>query len=702
MRLISMSLRNFCQHAKLDLDFPSGILAIGGPNGAGKSNCVKAIFAALTGIFGRNDGVITDNINSGCGEKEESYISLTFSVGETTAVITRNLRPNKRSLVINGGDPITSMKEVNATVEGLIGVRLEILSDYIFVDQLKMLGVFDLAKSEKFQHLQTLYGLEKSETCYEELNKKSLGIEVFKPSETLESVSVQLEEKKLDLAESKKAMAANSHLNLDDSDVKSMLSLTISKKHGKSMIKSNIGKIRELEPQIEELKKIIAHLSESKEVLLKSFPDSINLEELTRIKKEWETIDNFDKVRAENLKERDIIEAQIISLGSPPDKEINYMSSDGVDFSNLSILLGTVSSKEENLEKLLSKKECPVCGSTGEILIKAMHDISASIQEIKPKLNSMKMAWDKSRAFDKALHKYESEVSSIQNRLQKVNFNLGIQRPEVPRIDKLDVFGAIDKYHSFRKSIVDIDASIFRSTAELNRSESSKSTMAAQVSEASTFCDMLEDYESQEALLNAEMNSIHKNKEIKIRIEEKIKSLEDQVFYLCGRHDKIKADMEESSVNSMVRLHLDDLKGIMHRDNLPKHLTVNYLRSTVKKLNGYLDDFSVKFSVMVDDDLTFWATLSDGTVIAASRLSGGEKVVLSLAFRLAVQSDLNGINLLVLDEPTVCLDDDNIACLEKAFDRLRAMSKSSGLQVIVVSHESAIERMCDHTFTLNR
>jgi DNA repair exonuclease SbcCD ATPase subunit len=76
--------------------------------------------------------------------------------------------------------------------------------------------------------------------------------------------------------------------------------------------------------------------------------------------------------------------------------------------------------------------------------------------------------------------------------------------------------------------------------------------------------------------------------------------------------------------------------------------------------------------------------------------------VLSLAFRLAVQSDLNGINLLVLDEPTVCLDDDNIACLEKAFDRLRAMSKSSGLQVIVVSHESAIERMCDHTFTLNR
>jgi DNA repair exonuclease SbcCD ATPase subunit len=697
-----MSLRNFCQHSKLDLNFPSGILAIGGPNGAGKSNCVKAIFAALTGIFGRNDGVITDNINSGCGEKEESYISLTFSVGETVAVITRNLRPNKRSLVLNGGDPITSMKEVNATVEGLIGVRLEILSDYIFVDQLKMLGVFDLAKSEKFQHLQTLYGLEKSETCYEELNKKSLGIEVFKPSETLESISVQLEEKKRDLAEAKIAMAANSHLNLDDSYVKTRLSLTISKKHGKNIIKSNIGKIRELEPQIEELKKIIANLSESREDLLKSFPDSINLEELTRIKKEWETIDNFDKVRAENLKERDIIEAQIVSLGSPPDKEINYMSSDGVDFSNLSILLGTVSSKEENLEKLLSKKECPVCGSTGDILIKAMHDISVSIQEIKPKLNSMKMAWDKSRAFDKALYKYESEASSIQSRLQKVNFNLSIQRPEVPRIDKIDVFGAIDKYHSFRKSIADIDASILRSTAELNRSESSKSTMAAQVSEASTFCDMLEDYESQEALLNAEMNSIHKNKEIKIRIEEKIKSLEDQVFYLCGRHDKIKADMEESSVNSMVRLHLDDLKSIMHRDNLPKHLTVNYLRSTVKKLNGYLDDFSVKFSIMVDDDLTFWATLSDGTVIAASRLSGGEKVVLSLAFRLAVQSDLNGINLLVLDEPTVCLDDDNIACLEKAFDRLRAMSKSSGLQVIVVSHESAIERMCDHTFTLNR
>ena len=54
----------------------------------------------------------------------------------------------------------------------------------------------------------------------------------------------------------------------------------------------------------------------------------------------------------------------------------------------------------------------------------------------------------------------------------------------------------------------------------------------------------------------------------------------------------------------------------------------------------------------------------------------------------------------LLDEPTVCLDDDNIECLETAFNRLRAMSKSSGLQVLVISHEKAVERMCDHTLSL--
>jgi exonuclease SbcC len=139
----------------------------------------------------------------------------------------------------------------------------------------------------------------------------------------------------------------------------------------------------------------------------------------------------------------------------------------------------------------------------------------------------------------------------------------------------------------------------------------------------------------------------------------------------------------------------------MHKSNLPKRLTVNYLKKTVVKMNEYLEDFNAPFRIYSDDELVFWAKFNDGRKLPAARLSGGEKVVLALAFRLAVQFGVAaGVNLLVLDEPTVGLDDDNIECLATAFNRLRAMSKSSGLQVLVVSHEKAMERMCDHTLSL--
>ena len=82
--------------------------------------------------------------------------------------------------------------------------------------------------------------------------------------------------------------------------------------------------------------------------------------------------------------------------------------------------------------------------------------------------------------------------------------------------------------------------------------------------------------------------------------------------------------------------------------------------------------------------------------VPAERLSGGQKVELSLAFRFAIYDLFSGnLGLLVLDEPTVFLDTDRIDSVCRLMTMVRSYSQSAGLQVIVVTHEQRLAEVCD-------
>ena len=56
LRLKTLELQWYCQHAHLVWNFQPGLIGICGPNGAGKSNAINAVYAALTGDFSRQAG----------------------------------------------------------------------------------------------------------------------------------------------------------------------------------------------------------------------------------------------------------------------------------------------------------------------------------------------------------------------------------------------------------------------------------------------------------------------------------------------------------------------------------------------------------------------------------------------------------------------------------------------------------------------
>ena len=102
-----------------------------------------------------------------------------------------------------------------------------------------------------------------------------------------------------------------------------------------------------------------------------------------------------------------------------------------------------------------------------------------------------------------------------------------------------------------------------------------------------------------------------------------------------------------------------------------------------------------------EDDLSFSAHKPNGVVEPADRLSGGEKVVLALSFRLAINSLFGGeVGMMVLDEPTAGLDEHNLGCLADVLAKLCDLTRKKGQQIIMITHEARLQRVFDNVIHL--
>ena len=147
--------------------------------------------------------------------------------------------------------------------------------------------------------------------------------------------------------------------------------------------------------------------------------------------------------------------------------------------------------------------------------------------------------------------------------------------------------------------------------------------------------------------------------------------------------------------------HIERVRSVLHRNALPTSAAKRGLQIVESHVNALLQSFEAGFQVTVDDRLTFVATLKNGYVQPAYRLSGGQRVLLSLAFRVAIgEIFASDLRLLCLDEPTVWLDDRSMRCLETAFRYLRQVAVATGLQVIMITHERSLDHLFDKVISL--
>src|SRR5687768_8975726 len=90
MRLLSLSMRNFRQHAHTEIAFRPGLTGIIGPNGAGKSTILEAIARAIYGASaarGTNDTIKFAR----AGARSRVEVDLAFGLGAHEFRVIRTL-----------------------------------------------------------------------------------------------------------------------------------------------------------------------------------------------------------------------------------------------------------------------------------------------------------------------------------------------------------------------------------------------------------------------------------------------------------------------------------------------------------------------------------------------------------------------------------------------------------------------------------
>jgi len=163
--------------------------------------------------------------------------------------------------------------------------------------------------------------------------------------------------------------------------------------------------------------------------------------------------------------------------------------------------------------------------------------------------------------------------------------------------------------------------------------------------------------------------------------------------------------VEKKTVEEKQQAKLDNVKRARdwyHYNEGPRLVSQRMLQDLTLSVNDYLAQFDAPFVVVADEDeCGFRCQFIDGRFVpdplpTAHMLSGGQKVTLAFALIIAIYMSYGGqLGFLSLDEPTAYLDDNNIGHMGELLEKVGAVARNKGLQILMATHEKAIMPFLD-------
>jgi len=205
-------------------------------------------------------------------------------------------------------------------------------------------------------------------------------------------------------------------------------------------------------------------------------------------------------------------------------------------------------------------------------------------------------------------------------------------------------------------------------------------------------------------------------------MSKKISSIEGEVRQLDNIYTSYQQDLKakkdriaeiEERVEKADKLKsfcqdVEEVKNAFSRDGVQREIRKRVAPLISESALSYLDRFNLDIeSIDIDEDFDIKLWKNNNTVSIAS-ISGGEKVAVAIAVRLAIANVLSDkISAIIMDEPTTNLDGERINDLAEILKNFSASIVSNEMdipvvQLIIITHQEELENIADTIYRIEK
>ena len=664
MRLRKLSLTNFCQHRNSTIEFADGINLIVGPNGSGKSNLLRAIQFAFTGVLDKRTKASA--ITIGCEDSHASVV-LDFEWQNRVFRISRNLHNLGAYISDVGHDEIVAqgVTEVNSWLRTHTGFSNETI-DYFLIPQ----GCVDefLSKTgngrlELFlRYISELIVFEKiweklgeviDRIEFEVIPGLPFGAKVARKRQWLLN---KLERKKAYLEKIIPQLEKELQNSIEDQEYH----------QAQRTINNHKVKILQIDLELSQLQKEL----DANKIIAKQLTALCGT--VVEIDQKLNSVVSQLAIVKNNLQRFISQKQQIISefrSRKPPRK---------LTFKNISDLAQTIAYYRGLIQHLREcvKSYCPLCGQSLDAAtrLKRMSELESAVKELELE----KGAWER-----KVLREKIAELQKI-----KTDF-LQIQQLEEKQKELEEARRTLQNHE---KKQSDIALRISHLSREKEQLQSQIRELQHKI-EGKTPITTERRRDLEKRLSNTKVSLGHKISKI-IRLSAALATFS----HLVKQRKEIR---KGNRIKEKIKLTLSGIRAQFHRSVIPKMILTNVFQQLINDINSYLGLVGASFAVEeINEDYDF-VIHQGGIQFVDKYLSGGQRIVLSLMLRVAMLIRLfRASKVLIIDEPTVYLDDTVRDGLCEVLESIRDIFYNQNLQLILVTHDYRLGKIADKVISI--
>lgn len=706
MQLLKLELMNWCQHKGLfEMDFAPGLTAIIGPNGSGKSNLLGGVRWLLTGD-NPNDGDKAENICEEAEQTEKAWGRLTFRHGGDEVIVQKYLRPEKEKslLTVNGAIVARGEREVVGQLAGRLGMDAAAMKRFVIVEQGDIFGVLDESTETRAKTFQKLFDTGFAAELVDVVAKHDDKLSVPDCRAQLTAA-----EQAVLAAKETQRLARERLVGLTDTkELEQALAMD-------RQICNQFTNRQSLELQCTKLTADItttsAQVTALEAVVTQATTDLQTLEQAAAgnapacdaARAALLNVRRYKEVQQQRTaleQRRAAVVASQAALVEPQRTEEPIDITQAA--SEVSVLTSQIQTETAFVARFTAQgvAACPTCGTDVATLADRVESTKLSLFTKTAAAGALTARINAEKAYQTAKALWDSNTQGLAATLKQIDAQLEGLNVSAPVTESEEALNQIvADQQAYTQGIAELRATLNSNTTRLAAIRGQLEAKLQQLTECSSKRDAInvtaEENAAAATRLNDgmarlnEMMTLHRHEATATAnvaaCESNYANLQQQVVVADKQREWIR-DGEE--VRSVLKL-------------LPKLIAQNNLRQLEVMINDFLSLCGTPFRVTADETLSFVGIFNSGRRQRAKRFSGGQKVLLALLFRIAVNIRFAaGIDFLGLDEPTAYLDKKSIAAFKPLFERLRELMAQRGLQCLMITHEDELAPLFDKVVKL--